>query len=105
MTDNAQDDPFLIQEQEFKDKVTAMHKAVPGLVAAAEADVVGAAKDVEVAVVDEVAALKAEFSELEERFKAAASRLEDLVVRGVGNPVFSEAKKLVSHVAAIARSL
>jgi hypothetical protein len=65
----------------------------------------GVIATVETDVVDEIAKLKAEFVDLESRFKTAASRLEDLVVHGVAMPVFTQAKNLVAHVAAIAKSL
>lgn len=98
-------DPFVAQEAEFQQNVALLHKKADGVVVAAEA--LGAAAEdlVEVSVLDTIDGIKAEATELEARFKALASKVEDIVVKGVANPVFSAAAKMVSHVANIARSL
>jgi hypothetical protein len=108
MTEQPAVDPFLPQEQEFRDKVAAMHPN-PNLVVKATEAVASAALDVvdDVAVIslDTAEDVKAEFVILEARFKAAASRLEDMVTNGVTIPAFAEAKRLFGHVVAIAKSL
>lgn len=86
-------DEFAKPEQEFKDLMASMHPTP-------------AQHTLAVAVVlDTAEAVKAEFIALEQRFHAALVRLEDLTVKGVGNPLFAEAKKMVTTVAALAKSL
>ena len=96
------DDEFAKPEQDFQDAIKALHGVQPKTASSVAATVVA---DVKAGLVDTAEALKPEFTELEARFKAAVDALDDKVTRGVANPVFGEAKKLVSHIAAMAKAL
>lgn len=99
MTDQTSTDPFLAQEQEFKDKIKAMHPAVEAALGRAEE----VAKSDLLATVDGV---KAEAAELEMRFKALLVRVEDLAHTGMtNNPLFQQAAKMITHIASIAKAL
>lgn len=102
---SAKPDPFTAQEKEFHDKLAAIHKAAPGVIAKVEAEAKAAGAKAETVALDTIDDIKAEATVLEARFRALATRIEDMTVRGVENPVFKAAANMVAHVASIAKSL
>lgn len=101
MADNPMTDPFAQVKADF----AAFEKQLQAAPAQAAAPVTTAASGAEKVILDTAEGLKAEFILLEARFKAALGALDDRVTKGAINPVFAQVAKLVSHVAAIAKSL